>query len=524
MTRPRTPSRRDALKGLIGFGTAAPLVLNLSAVGAAAAAENPTDYKAIVCLFLVGGNDANNLLVATDDASWQRYWSARFRGATPIALMPPGTAPTPIGSVNAVSKRTVSATNFPEYWGGVLPITPKTPQRAAGAAPGAPARTFGLHPLMPNMQKAFNAGRLAALANVGTLVAPLTKAQYQKPTAGVQIPPRLFSHNDQQQTWQTGQVGYGALGYGGQMGDVFAASSSGAASINFTAFTTAGLTGFPVGAQVKAYRISVGPTGGSAVRVDLLQKTGSYNNSPTFLSALSATLLGNDAEGSVLGQAYADAMVTSNNTAAAFSTALASSPVSAPPAFTNPLTGATQTNSLADQLRAVAQTIVAHGTLGPKRQVFFVQIGSFDTHDGQNDRQSLLLAQVDHALAYFDAEMTAKGYGEAVTTFTASDFSRTFTTNGDGTDHAWGAHHLILGGAVKGGDIYGQFPTVGVDDAATGFNNPDMSGTALIPTTSVDQYMATLAKWFGVPSDNLAKIIPRLPAFATPDLGFMTSV
>lgn len=115
------------------------------------------------------------------------------------------------------------------------------------------------------------------------------------------------------------------------MGDLFAASSSGAASINFTAFTTAGLTGFPVGAQVKAYRISVGPTGGSAVRVDLLQKTGSYNNSPTFLSALSATLLGNDAEGSVLGQAYADAMVTSNNTAAAFSTALASSPVSAPP-------------------------------------------------------------------------------------------------------------------------------------------------------------------------------------------------
>lgn len=523
MTRYQKPSRRDALKGLVGFGAAAPLVLNLSTVGAAAAAENPTDYKALVCLFLVGGNDANNLLLATDDASWQRYWTARFRGATPIALMPPGTAPTPIGSTNTVTNRRVTATNFPEYWGGVRAITPKTPQKVPGAPANAPARTFALHPLMPNMQNAFNAGRLAPLANVGTLLAPLTKAQYQKPTTGVQIPPRLFSHNDQQQTWQTGQVGYSALGYGGQMGDVFAVSSS-ASSINFTAFTTAGLTGFPIGAQVKPYRISVTASGGSGVQVDLLQKTGSYNNSSTFLSALSATLLGNDADGNLLGQAYADAMTTSNTTATTFTKALASSPVSAPPAFTNPLTGATASNNLADQFRAVAQTIVANGTLGPKRQVFFVQIGSFDTHDGQNDRQGLLLAQVDHALAYFDAEMTARGYGDAVTTFTASDFSRTFTTNGDGTDHAWGAHHLILGGAVKGGDIYGQFPTVGIDDTATGFNNPDMAGTALIPTTSVDQYMATLAKWFGVPPASLTKIFPRLSAFAMPDLGFMKTV
>lgn len=520
MTPKAAPSRRDALKGLAGFGAAAPLVMNLTSLSVAAAAENPTDYKALVCLFLTGGNDANNLLLATDEMSWSRYWSARFRGAEPIALMPPGTAPTPVGSTNPVTNRRVTATNFPEYWGGVLPITPATAQRAAGAAQTAAPRTFALHPLMPKMQQAFSAGRLAALANVGTLLAPLTKAQYQKPSAGVMIPPRLFSHNDQQQTWQTGQVGYTAPGYGGQMGDVFASGS--ATDTNFTAFTTAGLTGFPVGAQVKAYRISVSTaTGGSAVQVDSLRRTGAYNSSTTFLSALSATLLGNDLDGNLLAQAYAEAMVTSNTTATTFSQALANSPVNAPPAFTNPLTGATAANSLSDQLRAVAQTIVAHDKLGPRRQVFFVQIGSFDTHDGQNDRQSLLLAQVDHALAYFDAEMTARGYGDAVTVFTASDFSRTFTTNGDGTDHAWGAHHLVLGGAVRGGDIYGRYPTLGVDDPATGFANPDMAGTALVPTSSVDQYMATLGKWFGVSAASLGKIYPRLSAFSPTDLGFM---
>ncbi|WP_297510773.1 DUF1501 domain-containing protein [uncultured Caulobacter sp.] len=520
MTR-ETLSRRNALKALAALGTAGPLVLNLSSLGAAAATTGQTDYKAIVCLFLVGGNDSNNLLLATDDTSWKRYWSARFRGATPIALMPPGTPATAVGSTNTVTNRKVTATNYPEYWGGVLPITPKTPQFSAGAAPGAPARTFGLHPLMPNMQKAFVAGRLAALANVGTLLAPLTKAQYQKPTTGTPIPPRLYSHSDQQQAWQTGSVEFTALGWGGQLGDVFAASGN-ASAINFTSFTTQGLTGFPVGGAVKAYRISYSASGGgSAVGIDLLQRTGSYNNSPTFLAALRETLLGNDADGNMLGRTYADAVVTSNNTATTFSTALAASQVSAPPAFINPLTGTAAGNALADQMRAVAQTIVAHGTLGPSRQVFFVQIGSFDTHDGQNDRQSLLLAQVDHALNYFDAEMTARGYGNAVTTFTASDFNRTFTTNGDGTDHAWGGHHLILGGAVKGGDIYGTFPTVGVDDAASGFNNPDMAGNALIPTTSVDQYLATIGRWFGVTNADLAKIFPRLQAFKTADLGFM---
>ncbi len=521
MTR-ETLSRRNALKALAALGTAGPLVLNLSSLGAAAATAGQTDYKAIVCLFLVGGNDSNNLLLPTDDVSWKRYWTARFRGASPIALMPPGTPATAIGSTNAVTSRKVTATNFPEYWGGVLPIVPKTPQFAAGAAPGAAARTFALHPLMPNMHKAFSAGRLAALANVGSLLAPLTKAQYQKPTTGVQIPPRLYSHSDQQQAWQTGQVDYAALGWGGQMGDVFAASGN-AAAVNFTSFTTAGLTGFPVGGTVKAYRISVGSAGGGAVTIDLLQRTGSYNNSPTFLAAMRETLLGNDADGNALGQTYADAVVTSNTTASAFSATLAGSSVTAPTAFVNPLTGNTAGNPLADQLRAVAQTIVAHGALGPNRQVFFVQIGSFDTHDGQNDRQSLLLAQVDHALNYFDTEMTARGYGAAVTTFTASDFNRTYTTNGDGTDHAWGGHHLILGGAVKGGDIYGTFPTVGVDDAASGFNNPDMAGNALIPTTSVDQYLATIGRWFGVSSTDLARIFPRLPAFKTADLGFMST-
>jgi uncharacterized protein (DUF1501 family) len=157
--------------------------------------------------------------------------------------------------------------------------------------------------------------------------------------------------------------------------------------------------------------------------------------------------------------------------------------------------------------------------------VFFVQLGGFDTHDGENPRQGLLMAQVDHALSYLDQALAAVGLGDKVTAFTASDFNRTFTTNGDGTDHAWGGHHLITGAAVKGGDIYGTYPTLGVDRPASGatpaFVNPDAAGAAFIPTTSVETYLATMATWMGVTDAQLATIFPRLAAFPVKNLGFM---
>ncbi len=517
-------SRRDAFLQFAAFGAAAPLALNLAAIGSAAAA-NATDYKALVCVFLLGGNDSHNMLLATDADSWSRYWTARWTGVDPIGLMPPRTPKVAVGSNSGVTGRTVSSKSNPEYWGGVLPVAPKTAQAwPAGTkvAAGGAARTFAVHPLMPNTQALFNQGRIGALANVGTLLAPLTKAQYQAGAAsGAPVPPRLFSHSDQQSAWQSGQVGgVGVTGWGGEIEDSFAAQ--GATGLDFMSVTTAGQSVFPAGATVQPYRVNVAASGGSALSINVLSQKGSYNGSTTMLAALKSTIL--PAAGSLpndLATDYATTVARSVSTSGTFGAAIAGAgSVPAPGPFTNPLTGAVMDNPLADQLYATAQTIAVHGTLNVNRQVFFASLGSFDTHDAENSRQSLLLAQVDHALAYFDGAMNAIGLGNAVTTFTASDFNRTFTTNGDGTDHGWGGHHLMMGGAVKGGDIYGQYPTLGID-VTGGFQNPNGIGTALLPTTSVDQYLGTMAAWFGVDAGSLANIFPNLAGFGTQNLGFM---
>jgi uncharacterized protein (DUF1501 family) len=198
--------------------------------------------------------------------------------------------------------------------------------------------------------------------------------------------------------------------------------------------------------------------------------------------------------------------------------------VPAPPTYVNPISGLTETNTLAVQLQTVARMIAANSTLGLRRQVFFVSLGGWDNHDVQNTAQPNNLAKVAHALSYFDGVLGSVGgmnMRNSVTTFTASDFSRTFTTNGDGTDHAWGGHHFVMGGAVRGGDIYGQYPTLGVDLGA--FRNPDMAGTALVPTTSVDQYAATMGRWLGTSDANLDNIFPNLRNFTPRDLGFMSA-
>jgi len=517
MTKPLT-TRRDTLRALAAFGSAAPFAMTLAQVGEAAAATAQSDYKALVCVFLHGGNDSNNLLLATDSASWGRYWQARNRGSDPIALMPPGTPPVPIGQTSTVAQRQVTAITDPAYWGGVLPIVPRTPKLTPGAPLGDPPRTFALHPLTPKLRDLFHSGRMAGLANVGTLLAPLTKAQYlQESNAPVPIPQRLFSHQDQQAAWQSGHVDGAATGWGGKLADVFR-SASNPASQNFASLTTSSPPLFSAGQSVTAYRVN---PGAGAVTIGVLQKTGSYNNSSLMLRALSETLKTNDAAGNALGDAYVAAVQHSLDTAAQFNASLAKTTVPPPPAFTNPLTGVSESNPLADQLRAVAQTIAGHNNLRINRQVFFVQLGGFDTHDNQNKQHTLLYSQIDHAFSYFDSAIRALKMENAVTTFTASDFNRSFTTNGDGTDHAWGGHHLIMGGAVNGGDIYGTYPTLGIDNKDTGFTNPDAVDNALIPTTSVEQYLATLGRWFGVSDADLLSIFPRLSAFPNRDLGFM---
>ncbi|THD56540.1 DUF1501 domain-containing protein [Phenylobacterium sp.] len=532
-TRTQGPSRRRLLAGMALYGAAAPLALNLSAIGKAAAqAAGPNaPYRALVCIFMTGGNDSNNLLLATDQGGFAQYWAARISGSDPIALMPPGTPPVAIGGTSSVTGRAVKTTDQPEHWGGVLPISPKTPQLVPAAnkvGTADQARTFALHPMLSATQGLFAAGKVAAIANVGTLLAPLTKATYTYPTATTQIPQRLFSHADQQAAWQSGQLDGAATGWGGLIADSFQAAQTGG---DFSSITTAGNTPFPQGVATKSFRVNYASNKASAQTITLTAASGAYNECATFLAELRASL--QDASSpNQLVQTYAAAVTRSIQTSVVYDAALSAAggayaSVPMPPAFTDPIAGKVADNPLADQLEAVVQTAVAHASLGVQRQVFFVQYGSFDTHDGENPRQGLLLAQLDHALTYLDTALTQVGLSQAVTAFTASDFNRTFTTNGDGTDHAWGGHHLVVGGAVKGGDIYGAYPTLGVDKLASGstpaFVNPDASGTALIPTTSVETYMATMATWLGVTPAQLATIFPRLANFPTQNLGFMTA-
>jgi uncharacterized protein (DUF1501 family) len=352
---------------------------------------------------------------------------------------------------------------------------------------------------------------------VGTLVQPTTKAQYQ--AKSVPLPTSLFSHNDQQSTWQALSQEGARTGWGGRFADL-AAGMNGQSTL-FTAISTSGNAVFLSGQSVVQYQLSTGASPavvisgaqgsslfGSSAAPARVRELITDTNLASNVSADYATVVGRSiaASGSI-NSAFTQPMVTGVATA---------------PAYTNPITGRTETNSLALQLQTVARMIAAGPSLGVRRQVFFVSLGGWDTHDFQNTAQPNLLAKVAQALSYFDGALSNIGGFDRrsqVTTFTASDFSRTFSTNGDGTDHAWGGHHLIMGGAVRGGDIYGQYPTLGVD--VSGFNNPDAVGGSLIPTTSVDQYGATLGRWFGVPDSDIDVIFPRLRGFGTRYLNFV---
>ena len=496
------------------LGVGAPFALQLAAAGSAAGQSAP-DYKALVCIFLYGGNDANNMVLATDTDSWGRYFAARNTGADPIALMPPGAAATVVGQTSTVTGRVATAT-MPEAWGGVLPITPRTAQ-AIPAGTNASSRTFGLHPFMAPVQDLFTQGRLAVLANVGTLIQPTTKAQYQ--AKSVPVPTSLFSHNDQQSTWQAGSIEGARSGWGGRFGDLLAGMNGG--NTLFTAVSAAGNAVFLSGQSVVQYQLSTGTQ--PAVVINGAQGSSLFGSSigPSRMrDVITDTNLSSNFAAdysTVVGRSLSAASTVNS----AFSQPVTSSiPVAS--AYTNPITGRVETNSLAVQLQTVAKMIAASSAMGVSRQVFFVSLGGWDTHDFQNTTQPNLLAKVAHAMAYFDGAMANVGGIDRraqVTTFTASDFSRTFSTNGDGTDHAWGGSQLIMGGAVRGGDMYGQFPTLGVD--VNGFNNPDAVGGAHIPTTSVDQYGATLGRWFGVPDSDMDVIFPRLRNFGSRYLNFV---
>ena len=458
-----TASRRAFLKrasALSIAGNALPWALNLAAFGEAAAA-NATDYKALVCVFLYGGNDYANSVVAYDTPSYGLYRGMRPTLAyTQAQLAPTVLAPTP-----------------------------------AFALPGA--RQYALAPELAPLLPIFNAGKMGVLLNVGTLLQPTTKAQY---TAGTALPPKLFSHNDQQSVWQSSAAEGATSGWGGRIGDLFESSNGNA---TFTCVNVSGNAVYLSGSTAVQYQVSTsGPVPFTAL--------GSANPTLYGSAACSAALqsLVTAARAHPFENEYTRVTKRSIDAGSVLTSALANVAPLATPFPT--------ANSLGDQLKLVAKMIASAGTLGAKRQVFFVSMGGFDTHDGLASIHPGLLTAVADALAAFNAATVELGVASKVTTFTASDFGRTMTAD-DGSDHGWGSMHFVLGGAVNGGRFYGTAPVVangGPDDVGQG---------RLLPSTSVDQYASTLGKWFGLSDAELLGVLPNLSSFNSSQrsLGFV---
>ncbi len=447
--------RHSAALGLVGSAT--PFVMNLAAIGEAAAAT-ATDYKALVCIFLYGGNDYANTVTPYDQPSYDQY--ARLRST--------------IGH----NRDSLAATAL-------------TPQNAPSGG-GQFALAPGLAPLVP----LFDAGRLAIALNVGTLVQPTSKANYQ--ARSVPLPPKLFSHNDQQSFWQASNPEGASSGWGGRIGDLL---QSGNGSSTLTCINASGNAVFMSGRSAVQYSVTAnGP-------VPLLN-----NSSTLFGSALGMStlrMLMTQPRDHMLEAEHNRVTKRSLDLQAQVSAALA-----AAPALT---TSFPVGNSLADQLRIVARLISVSQELGARRQVFFVSMGGFDNHDSILTTHPILMARVGAAMrAFHDATAELRVVNQ-VTSFTASDFGRTLTSNANGSDHGWGSHHFVMGGAVRGKAFYGVPPVI----ADNGPN--DVGQGRLLPALSVDQYGATLASWFGVPDGSLTTVLPNLANYnpSTWNLGFV---
>jgi uncharacterized protein (DUF1501 family) len=358
----------------------------------------------------------------------------------------------------------------------------------------------------------FNAERLAVLFNTGTLRQPTTKAQYN--ARSVPLPPKLFSHNDQQSFWQSSKPEGSVTGWGGRIGDLFAAGNG---NSTFTSISVSGNAVYLSGQSAVQYQVS----SSGSVRVNGITNSNLFS-STSARDALRSIMT--TAPNSVFGREYASVSARSLSANETLTNALVPFPGSYAAPFDS-------TNSLMGQLKMVARIIESRASLGAKRQVFFVSLGGFDTHDTVVSQHPGLQQKVADALKYFDSVLGQIGTRDSVTTFTASDFGRTLTGNGNGSDHGWGSHHFVMGGAVKGKEFYGKPPNISTKDGtgkyltAQGTGGPDDVGQGrLLPTTSVDQMAATLATWFGVTSaTDLSLILPQINNWtqAERNLGFM---
>ncbi|MCU6432727.1 DUF1501 domain-containing protein [Undibacterium sp. Jales W-56] len=442
-------------------GVATPWALNLAAMAEASAAT-ANDYKAIVCVFLYGGNDYGNTLVPYDSSNYAAYQQLR---------------PTLSYSHDSLSSTILTPS--------VAPVD------AAGFS-----RQYALAPELAPLLPIFDAGKMGVLLNVGTLIQPTSKLQYKNKT--VPLPPKLFSHNDQQSVWQSSSPEGAVSGWGGRMGDLF---QSGNGNTTFTCVNVSGNAVYLSGSTAVQYQVSTtGSVPLSASAKPMFGSAASSSALQTLMSQTSSNLFENE---------YTRVTRRSMDANNILTTALAGGPT------INTVFPAN--NNLGDQLKMVARMISSASALGAKRQVFFVSMGGFDTHDGLLTKHPGLLKSVADALSAFYNATVELGVANNVTSFTASDFGRTLSGNNDGSDHGWGSMHFMLGGAVNGKRYYGTPPAVASD-------GPDDVGQGrLLPTTSVDQYAATLGKWLGASDTDLLSLLPNLKNFnpGSRNLGFV---
>ena len=438
-------NRREFLTGCCGLG-AAGIAAHMSHLAPMSLfAQSAADYKALVCVFFFGGNDANNMIVPIDS----RYGA--YQAMRPSVALSPGVL-LPMGSSG-----------------------------------------YGLHPALVNVQRLFNQQQLASVFNVGTLFQPVTRAQLNSSP----VPRNLFSHDDQTQQWQSSDPRGGGTGWGGRIMDRMASlntgllppgiSVNGGNSLFLSGTTTSGLNFSNAGSFGLS---SFGDGNAMKARLASLQKLLTFDSGLQLISASNGVLAG------------------SIQSAKEINAAIGSAPA-LPVTFPN--------SGLAQQLAQVAQIISVHGALGMNRQIFFAGIGGFDNHEDLINRHQGLMAQFDAAINAFVTTLELRGSLGNVTVFTESEFNRTGNANANiGTDHGWGSHHLVMGGAVRGGTAYGSFPQhilAGPDDAN--------SRGSWIPSTSLDQYAATLGGWFGASDADLQAVFPNLPKFTPQRLAFI---
>jgi uncharacterized protein (DUF1501 family) len=456
-------SRREFLKtcSLLSMaGAASPFALNLAAIGAASASTSP-GYKAIVCVFFYGGNDQTNTFIPYDNTSHAQYVASRDTLAIPQASL------------------TATATGTVTSQGG---------------------REFAFHPALTAFKTHWDAGKLAVLANVGPLIVPTTRDQYRN--RQVPLPPKLFSHNDQQSVWQAqAPIGEGAkIGWGGRIGDLLASQNS---NTLFTCISAGGNAVFLSGQNVLQYQVgSSGPVAISSISGSIYGSQGTTASTAyrSLITGASPNLFENEL-GVVTDRSIdANALLSAN----------------LPPASTFALP--TPSSNLASQLNVVARIISVADQLGTSRQVFLVSVGGFDNHDSLLAQHPQQLTQVNNAMNAFYGWLGQIGVQNQVTLFTASDFGRTLTSNGDGSDHGWGSHHFVLGGAVQGGNVYGTFqPTTFF---ASG-NPVDIGQGNMVPELAVDQYAATLARWLGVSDTDMPLVLPNIVNFSPRYVNFL---